>query len=468
MKKTLSIEKIKEFLFLALLILFPFNLRHIFNFDKIKDVEGFREHISWSVSVFEIVFLLLLSVVLFELLRSMLRNKVSCNRLICWIKYTFHLNNFSKLSALFFVVVLVFNFFVSQDKTICLHSEVKIIGAFLLFFIAKELFRSNQTKKYSVIFIFLGGVLQSLITLMQFVAQKSLGLKLLGESVIAPDILGVAKFEFAAEKFIRGYGTFPHPNILGTFLLFALAAGMWLFLKKKNGQNSIGNVGLITGNTLIFAGIFLSYSRSVLFALVIFATTLLFAHKKYIIEIYQKYCQKLRVHFFLHGAIGLIIVFSVLFALYNLFIPRLCLTDCPNDKSIVLRLLYNKAAFATISERPITGVGSGCFVYYLSENSSFGLQPWERQPVHNLYLLITSELGLLGLISFLLFLATQINSKHVLKRKLLSNPLVIIFFMFLILGLFDHFFWTIPQAQTIFWLSLAFFASSGRIRKNMI
>lgn len=73
------------------------------------------------------------------------------------------------------------------------------------------------------IIIFLG-VLNSLIGIGQFLLQHSVGLFWLRESLIGPDIPGVAKIIIGGQKYIRIYGLFPHPNILAGFLLLSILA----------------------------------------------------------------------------------------------------------------------------------------------------------------------------------------------------------------------------------------------------
>ena len=77
------------------------------------------------------------------------------------------------------------------------------------------------------------------------------------------------------------------------------------------------------------------------------------------------------------------------------------------------------------------------------------LSSWIHQPVHNIYLLIASETGLIGLILFLVFIFQ-------LFRKIIGQEyfLLLIVFSFLFIGLFDHFFWTLQQGQLMFWLTL--------------
>lgn len=108
----------------------------------------------------------------------------------------------------------------------------------------------------------------------------------------------------------------------------------------------------------------------------------------------------------------------------------------------------------------IFGIGIGQFVSELKSHNPTNLEEWNLQPVHNLYLLIWSEVGFLGLLLISVFIIRNIDFKKSLHQK---NTFLISGGGFLILGFFDHYFWTLPQGQFIFWLSLALLASSGKI-----
>jgi len=174
--------------------------------------------------------------------------------------------------------------------------------------------------------------------------------------------------------------------------------------------------------------------------------------------------------------------------------PRLCITSCPNDESFVLRKIYSQTARKIIKTHPIIGIGPGNFVsFFIPCNCACSLQPWEIQPVHNLYLLIASETGLFGFAIFMFFIISSLiislkfknhkfikNSKSthsilsVLANKLklqdfrgklvniFSNIFLLLFLLFLLLGFFDHYFWTIPQGQFLFWLTFALVVSSKK------
>jgi len=69
---------------------------------------------------------------------------------------------------------------------------------------------------------------QAIISLIQFFLQGSIGLSGHLESKLSPFLPGIAKISLGENLFIRGYGLFPHPNILGAFL--AMGTLLTLFI----------------------------------------------------------------------------------------------------------------------------------------------------------------------------------------------------------------------------------------------
>ncbi len=84
------------------------------------------------------------------------------------------------------------------------------------------------------------------------------------------------------------------------------------------------------------------------------------------------------------------------------------------------------------------------------------------QPVHNIYLLILSQIGIFGLIIFLIFIIKSI--KNLLKKitdtkketKDFYVAVLTLLGSLLFVGMFDHFFLTIQQGQLMLVLILGF------------
>lgn len=444
---------------LLFLITLPLNMRIVFNFEEIRQIEGFRENVSISLFSFDIILLLLLIFSLPPLLKFRKFNYTLSNA------KNFFKNPLNPLNLLilWFLISLLF----AVNFQIAFYVTMRLLIAIIAFSLLYKVLNSKREFFVFASFaLFVSGFVQSVIGIFQFIFQKSIGLKFFGESDIANTIAGVAKFEMAGSKIIRAYGTFPHPNVFAAFLLLSFTAGIWLVLYANfSKKSSFLNIFMPSALSVIIAGIALSYSRSVILIFIVFVLILLFTHKEKGLQIFRQICGHLHIPRMLQSSFGILLIFSLLFVSYNTLSPRICISHCSNDNSINLRLKYLKTACSTIVTHPLQGVGMGNFVTFQKERGVKNIEPWEQQPVHNLYLLITSEIGLIGLT---LFLYTVICLGLIFRRgffRRLHNPFTLCFFGFLALGFIDHYFWTLPQGMLIFWACLAFFHSSVKITK---
>lgn len=429
--------KLTIYLFYLTIILIPFNARYIFNFDQVQFVEEFHENLTWSVYFFDPIFFCL---ILSFLVSGFLNKKIRFN-----LKKSLQ-------TPLFWLILLgILNLIVANEKPPAIYQFTRLSVAFIFFFLAKKLLESKQIKLISILLIFISGIFQSIIALGQFVFQKSLGLSVLGESMIAPDILGVAKFEIYGNKIIRSYGTFPHPNLLAIFLLLALGCGWWLWLQENK---KIKKKYLAIGLLFISVGIISTYSRGGILASALLLTIFLITNRKLFstllnlnkknFSLFQKILMRLSI---------LLLIFLIFFSTYRVLAPRLCY-KCAGENSIELRQIYSYYAQKIIAENRLLGVGLGNFTLTLKKKSN-NLANYEIQPVHNLYLLIAAELGILGLILWSLFILKSGLNKPLNKKRIFGNPFSSVFIIFLLLGLIDHYFWTLPQGQLLFFLGLA-------------
>jgi O-antigen ligase len=158
-----------------------------------------------------------------------------------------------------------------------------------------------------------------------------------------------------------------------------------------------------------------------------------------------------------------IFLFITIIGFYQFIPARVCTVNC-QDQSFSLRQNYLHFSKTIIKHNFILGIGPGQFSSEFKKINPTNLAEWNIQPVHNFYLLVWSEVGLIGF--FLLFIFI---SKHITTINLsFHNELFLIAFGgFLLLGFFDHYFWTLPQGQFIFWLTLALLISSGKIKSGI-
>jgi O-antigen ligase len=111
------------------------------------------------------------------------------------------------------------------------------------------------------------------------------------------------------------------------------------------------------------------------------------------------------------------------------------------DESVVVREQLNTAAVSMIRASPIIGNGLGNFLVrlpdYLVSRTIYFLQP-----AHNIYLLLLSETGIIGVAIFFWVIWKAV------KKNLLLIPL-------LLLGFTDHYFLTLQQGQLLLTIFLS-------------
>ncbi|MCD6085712.1 O-antigen ligase family protein [bacterium] len=380
------------------------------------------------------------------------------------IRFLFFEKNFFKIEKkdfflIFFILVLFFKTIFSLNFFLSIYYFLRTIEGILLYFYLKFNF-SFCSKKLFFGILALGGAFEGILALSQFLLQKSIGFYFLGEPKISYFIRNVAKFSTFDGRYIRSIGTFPHANLLACFLVLSLVSFFWLwfkkeeFFKKQVSQFRFKNftflIFWIIGIFLTFFGLLTSFSRSGFAAGFIssLALPVLFFKKK---SFYYKRVKFLILILILFSIIGLVLFKDLIFVRVKI---------SPNEPAVSYREIYFKIGKELTQKTKFLGVGLGNYLIAVQKFNLFSKYnltlPWERQPVHNFYLLILDEIGIFGLVFFFLFLCLLLfEKKEGLEKHL---------FFYLILGWllwagFDHFFWTLYQGIIIFWLSLGIFAS---------
>jgi O-antigen ligase len=155
-------------------------------------------------------------------------------------------------------------------------------------------------------------------------------------------------------------------------------------------------------------------------------------------------------------ALGLSIVVGIIFVL--MFRPLVLSRAGVGEEGIELRsvsdrIVFNRVAHEAIAAYPFHGVGAGNFPWYASVyifyNTDYDLR---GNNVHNIYLGILAELGIIGFGLFGLMFSSGIiaslQQRDTERIALLAGVVA-----FAVIGLVDHYPWTIIQTQTL-WLGL--------------
>ena len=372
-------------------------------------------------------------------------------------------SRFANIALFLFLLFSALSLFIAQDKALGFYRLIKLLEfAGLYFYVRYNFIKLFNWQKLWQCFI-AGAVLQSFAAIAQFFTQKSLGLKFFAESPIGPNIDGAAKIVVNGVKIVRAYGLVPHPNILAAILMIAIFGLVWLWLEKFSTPSFSpphrergrwrGWVFLIA---ILAMALFFTFSRSVIVVGYISLLGWL---------IYSWRIRAFRRRIFLIGILLFIVNCLLLIVFWPYVSSRYDLAVIGGSQALNLRQFYNQAALDFIKKSPILGIGLGNFVSILAETYN-KLPPWIFQPVHNIYLLIASETGVLGLLAFLAFLFLTVKSAWSRRCDLSVSCLLFIVCCLLFLGLFDHFLWDLQQGQILFWLVLGLLSAHSSMDRT--
>ncbi len=372
---------------------------------------------------------------------------------------------------------------------------LKIIELSLLIIYIYFNLRNKKRLITSLFVISLAGFFQGLIAIYQFVYQCPLFKhpflhKLTGESTVYPHLPGIAKIVVDNEKFIRAYGTFPHPNLLGGFLIISISISIYLLLKHKSyilsrlsfKYNNINtNKSQVRASSLLLSlfwiififtqitALLFTFSRTAWmgFLLSLFMITVLYFYNRKIVsrETISMDLNDRRPKFSINNSDSsvsakeqncycrlfyrfkeLVVIVLLTLILTIIYFPHInsrinegLLANSfsssdylPSNYAVDDRIFYNNVSRETISENCIFGSGPGTFIFQINghltkNNIDQKPEPWQYQPAHNIYLLIISEIGIVGFIILALFIMKiviynfRIIKKPLNKRFSLDN-----------------------------------------------
>ena len=335
-------------------------------------------------------------------------------------------------NSLFIILLFLFallNIFFADSPMVALYKWAKVLEFGLL---GVYIVKTKQTIKRIIFPLTIGVLYSSVIAIAQFILQRSVGgpLWLLGERVFSNQTPGIAQFYFH-QLWLRAYGTFPHPNVLGGYLAALLPLIIYQFTNSKK-------YFFVTAIVLGYVALLLTCSRS---AWAAGGIAIAFALAR-IMNYESRIMKKLFV-----VSITAFILYSLFFILYS------------TDESGVVRRELNASAILMWTKHPLIGVGLGNYLTELP-NYLVSRQIYFLQPVHNIYLLVLSEAGLIGvsIISYFSYFYLKHELRIMNHGKNKTQPSFIIhysLFIILLLGLVDHYPLTLQQGQLLLTLLLA-------------
>lgn len=318
--------------------------------------------------------------------------------------------------------------FVAQNQGAAFYKFSKILEYFWLFFyiFTNRQFIFSQRIFYDT--LSLAVLYSSVIALAQFIFQKSLGgiFWWFGERTFNASTPGIATVFINNQEILRPYGTFPHPNSLAGFLLVSL-------LLILPFDTLLKKTALVAGTLIIL----LSFSHGA-WAAILLLLLIFFVHKK----VRSSYLFA-----------GIFLLITLLTAIPLWFAPDILFFGA----DIVRRVELAKAGFNMILHSPFFGAGLNNFIPGLPKFAGSPAVSWWLQPVHNIFLLLISEIGIIGFVIFFYLLARLVAPIFTQNKKRYLLLVAILF-----TGSIDHYWLTLEQNLLLATVVFGFLASKRK------
>lgn len=340
----------------------------------------------------------------------------------------------------------------ARELPIALYSIARLIeGALLYLYLRHYAWHVFPADSSALAFV-VGALLQASLGIAQFVLQHDVGLRWLGETLLSPDMRGVAVFyDLSQVKVLRAYGTLPHPNILAAVLMVALWVGAWFWM--RHDDESPLTMGIYSATMgILTLGLVVTFSRTII---AVHATALVAVLGYVAYRAYRgaSWWRAIRVRFLRFFAALTISSAVICLALSSLIVARISISS--SDEAVRYRVQYNIDALASGSRAILNvnwfGVGIGNFPMWLAQYNP-DLPRYMYQPAHNVYLLMYSEIGIIGVIALIAWMAYCIRA----RMRTRGEPLIRFALIMLALSIgaiaaFDHFTWTLQQGRLLWW-----------------
>lgn len=327
-----------------------------------------------------------------------------------------------------------------------------LLGALLM--VGTVAVRPDPSRSAAALVI--GATVQAVFGLRQFFTQEVAGSAALGVAPHTAADLGAFVVETPVGRWLRAYGTLSHPNMYGTYLAVGLLAAITLFMVVRPQR---ARISLAASIAVMGAGLLVSFSRSAFLALLIGSVVMLSFND-------------VRTRFMRRFAAGLVIIMSAVLmigAVYpDVVAPRITGEGRLEALSVDERQDQLDEAQALFLAHPVAGVGMGQMPISLFLEQRDGRAGYYYQPVHIVPVLVTVELGLVGILLWILLVHGIVGRVWRQRLTLSESAFFAGFVAVLTVGLLDHFVWSLWFGQLLFWVMVGMVLSVLTTRENLL
>lgn len=349
---------------------------------------------------------------------------ISYQKFKCWINRKLKIKKFRVVLIRLIIVTAVIvlaNIAVAKEPPVALLKWIKIFEVFLL---GVYIFLNKRFQKATLSAFFYSILFFCLIGITQFVLQRTIEgpFCLLGERSFSVKTPGIALTYLLGRDFLRAYSTFPHPNAFAGFL----GAGGTLVLLLNSQLKILSKRKLWLFILVSLTAFLLTFSLGAIISGMLTLLYYFFLAKK------KRPITKLTKKIFYA-----VVVLSLLTTVSQKLITNRSFLS----EGVTLRVQQAGIAGKMFINNPLFGVGLNNFIPSISGNIVAGTSLF-LQPVHNIYLLLLTEAGVVGFAVFIYLteklLTTKINIIYIL-------PIVFV----MLAGFFDHYWFTLQQNQLL-------------------
>ncbi len=269
------------------------------------------------------------------------------------------------------------------------------------------------------------------LALFQAVTQVVFASKWLGIASQYPLDRGVSVVESAGVRFLRSYGSFPHPNVMGGWMVLGTLMAVREALRAVRWRAALGPVCLFS------AALYATFSRSAWIAFVVgWGALFLFARGG----------SRVRLRAVCFGAACLAVFCVGMFLRPELIHTRVVAQDRLEARSINERREGIRQALSVVLPAYPWGTGPGAYRVGLDLACAAVTCPVPAEPPHAVPFLVLAELGFLR--SFVMGTAFVVVAWRA-RRKLDGAAVLCFGGVALVLMALDHYPWSLWSGQAL-------------------
>lgn len=285
-----------------------------------------------------------------------------------------------------FNIILLYGVFTSLNSWASFFDYIRYFIVTLIYIYFSRIFDYKKYINIIINFFVFGAIFQFIVGILQILKGGPVGLYLLGE--------GSEVFRAGVSNYERGFsGTLGHPGNMGLYALLILS---WCLFSVKYKKDLINFTGIVISTLMII----IAAGRTAILIMVL-------VYFIYIIKEVAKF--EMKKILLLVATFFILIIIMVLFKDYiNEIVNRFTASDM--GVQVENRYIHMELGLKYFKLHPILGIGLNNYLDYTSMDfpESFYNNFYLSNPIHDVYILYLAEIGITGLIIYVMSLLNNL------------------------------------------------------------